>query len=145
VLGGWFGSWACFGLLIAPTAFRVLPSIELAGKLVGPVLGALHWYGTGAGLVLGLLAWALGRGRALVLAPLVLACVTGYSQLAITPEIEALRPLAFGPGGSAEFAARFQHLHRLSVVIFVSVGFATLLLAAAHARADSAGGGGDQP
>ena len=26
VLGGWVGSWACFGLVVAPNAFRVLPS-----------------------------------------------------------------------------------------------------------------------
>ncbi len=42
LLGGWVGSWACFGLVVVPAAFQVLPSTELAGKLVGPVLGTLR-------------------------------------------------------------------------------------------------------
>ena len=45
LLGGWFGSWALFALVIAPTAFRELPSGEIAGQLVGPVLRVLHYYG----------------------------------------------------------------------------------------------------
>ena len=35
-LGGWVGSWALFALVIARLAFRVLPSPEIAGQLVGP-------------------------------------------------------------------------------------------------------------
>jgi hypothetical protein len=37
-LGGWVGSWALFALVIARLAFRVLPSPEVAGHLVAPVL-----------------------------------------------------------------------------------------------------------
>jgi hypothetical protein len=147
LLGGWFGSWACFGLVVAPAAFRVLPSTELAGRLVGPVLAVLHGYGVVAGLLLALVAWGLGRGRWLALLPVAAAAVTAWSELVITPEIAAVRPLVFGPEGSPELAARFQHLHRISVLIFVCVGFTTLWLAAAHARADAreAGSGGDRP
>ena len=54
LLGGWFGSWFSFGVLVAPLAFRLLPTTEIAGKLIGPVLTALHLYGAAAGLGLAL-------------------------------------------------------------------------------------------
>ncbi len=145
LLGTWIGGWLCFGLVIAPTAFRVLPSIAVAGQLIGPVLDALHVYGAVAGLVLALLAWQLGRGPRLVLLSLAAAALCAYSQLVVTPEIEAIRPLAFGPQGSPEIAARFQHLHKLSVVIFCVVGGMTLILLAGHVRADLPTGEGEPP
>jgi hypothetical protein len=145
LLGGWFGSWACFGLVVAPTAFRVLPSTAVAGQLVGPVISALHVYGIAAGLLLALLARSLGRRPWLVLLPVVAAALTAWSELVVTPEIAALRSLAFGPEGNPESAGRFQHLHQLSMLIFVGVGFVTLLLAAGHVAADTPRSGGDQP
>ena len=145
LLGGWIGAWLCFGLVVAPSAFRVLPSIDLAGQLIGPVLDALHWYGAVAGTLLALLGWALGRGRALVLLSLVAAAMCAFSQLGITPRIAVLRPLAFGPQGSPEFAARFHQLHQISVMLFVAVGLSTLILLVGHVRADLRLGGGDPP
>ena len=139
LLGGWIGSWAGFALLVAPTAFRVLPSTELAGRLVTPLVSALHGYGAVAGLLLALLAWSLGRRPLLIVLPLAAAALCAYSELAITSQITAIRPLAFGPEGSPELAARFQHLHRISVMIFMSVGISTLLLLVAHVRADVSG------
>jgi hypothetical protein len=136
LLSGWIGSWAGFALLTAPTAFRVLPSMELAGRLVGPVVSALHVYGIAAGVLLALLTWSLGRGRALVALSLAAAALCAYSELRITPQIAAIRPLVFGPEGSPELAARFQLLHRISVTVFFSVGLSTLVLLAAHVRAD---------
>jgi len=145
LLGGWIGAWLCFGLVVAPTAFRVLPSMDLAGQLIGPVLDTLHWYGAVAGTLLALLGWTLGRSRSLVLLSLVAAALCAFSQLGITPRIAMLRPLAFGPQGSPEIAARFHQLHQLSVMIFVGVGLSTLILLAGHVRADLRLGGGDQP
>jgi hypothetical protein len=138
LLGGWVGAWVTFGALVAPTAFRVLPSHELAGQVVGPVISALHGYGAAAGLMLALLAWILGRRWLLVAIPLVAAAACAYSELAITPQIAAIRPLVFGPEGTPELAARFGHLHRVSVLIFISVGVTTLVLLAAHVLADAA-------
>jgi len=143
LLGGWIGSWAGFALLVAPTAFRVLPSTELAGRFVGPVVSALHGYGVVAGVLLALLAWSLGRGALLVVLPLAGAAACAYSELAITPQIAAIRPLVFGPAGSPELAARFGHLHQISVGIFLSVGLSTLWLLAAHVRADVSRNQGD--
>ena len=81
-----------------------------------------------------------------MLLPLVAAAaLCAYSELAITPQIDAIRPLVFGPQGTPELAARFQQLHRVSVVIFVSVGVSTLVLLAAHVRADCASTRGIRP
>ncbi|HEY8157041.1 MAG TPA: DUF4149 domain-containing protein [Myxococcota bacterium] len=140
LLAGWIGSWAGFGLLVAPTAFRVLPSTQVAGQLVGPIVSALHWYGVAAGVLLALLARRRGGGALLFVLPLVAAALCAYSELGITPQIAAIRPLVFGPEGSPELAARFQVLHRASVAIFLTVGLSTLALLAAQVRADAARG-----
>ena len=145
LLGSWIGAWLCFGLVVAPTAFRVLPSLEIAGRLIGPVLDALHWYGALAGVLLALLALGLGRSRGLALLSLAAAALCAVSQLAITPQIEAIRPLLHGPQGSPELAARFNQLHQLSVAIFCAVGVATLALLAGHVRADLPAVAGDPP
>jgi hypothetical protein len=136
LLGTWIGAWLCFGLVVAPNAFRRLPSIEIAGQLIGPVLDTLHGYGAAAGALLALLAWRLGRGRTLVLLALAAGAACAFSQLVVTPAIDGIRELAFGPQGSPEMAARFQQLHRVSVAIYVAVGFTTLILLAGHVRAD---------
>ncbi|MGI9591527.1 MAG: DUF4149 domain-containing protein [Myxococcota bacterium] len=136
VLGGWVGSWACFGLVVAPNAFRLLPS-EVAGQLVGPVLGTLHVYGLVAGVLLAPLALALGRGRLLAIAPLGMAAVCAFSHFWVTPEIATVRPFAFGPEGSVEMVTRFGELHRISLGLFMLVSAATLVLVLLHARADA--------
>lgn len=136
-LGGWVGSWACFGLVVAPAAFSVLPTTELAGQLVGPVLGTLHLYGLVAGVALAALARAMGRGRVLVIAPLLLAALCAFSHFWVSAELAEIRPLAFGPEGSVEIATRFGALHRLSMGIYLVVSAATLALVFLHARADA--------
>ena len=47
-LGGWIGAWIFFSLGVSVVAFRALPSAELAGQVVGPLLGFLHLYGAAA-------------------------------------------------------------------------------------------------
>ena len=135
-LGGWIGSWAFFALVIARLAFRVLPSPEVAGHLVRPVLDVLHWYGVGAGLALAALAAVLGRGRLLVGLPLFLAVASLATQLGVTPRLEAIRNLAFGPGGNPEAAAEYGRLHGISMAIFTSVLLGAIALVPLHARRD---------
>lgn len=137
LLGGWLGSWALFGLVVAPTAFRVLPSSEVAGLLVGPVLTALHLYGGAAGVALAGLSWALGRPAWLSGLPLGLAALCLYSHFGISAELASLRPLAFGEQGSITVAARFAQLHRASVGIFVAIGVALVTLVVLQAHSDS--------
>lgn len=137
LLGGWVGSWACFGIVVAPVAFRVLPTTEVAGQLVGPVLTQLHLYGAVAGVAISGLGWLLRRGRLAVILPLLMAAACLYSQFGVSAEIAEIRDRAFGPSGSEALAARFTHLHRVSIGIYLAVSAASLLLVGLHAHADT--------
>lgn len=137
LLGGWLGSWGLFGLVIARTAFEVLPSTELAGKVVAPVLTAIHLYGAVAGVLLAALAQLLGRGRLRIALPLLMAAACLYSQFGVSAEISEIRDLAFGPEGSEAIAARWTELHRVSMGIFVVVSACIVGLVALHARSDT--------
>jgi hypothetical protein len=137
LLGGWVGAWIFFGVVVSRVAFSVLPSTEMAGSLIGPVLGSLQWYGAGAGVVLMLLTLAMGRGIGLALVPLAMGMACLFSHIVVTAEIAELRDLAFGPEGNTEAAARFNLLHRVSMGVFIAVGAVSLVLLWLHARADS--------
>ena len=91
LLGGWVGSWALFGLVVAPTAFRILPSTQIAGQLVGPVLTALHLYGGLAGVALALLARGLGRRPLLVALPLLMGAICLASHFGISLPLDEIR------------------------------------------------------
>ena len=136
-LGGWVGSWACFGLLVAPMAFQLLPSTRMAGTLVGPILTALHLYGVVAGGILALVAWLLGRGRLRIGLPLAMAIACLYSHFGLSAEIAELSGRAFGPDGSEALAARFNTLHQLSLGIYGVVSAASLTLVVLHAGSDT--------
>ena len=135
-LGAWIGAWLLFGGVVAPTAFRVLPSTEAAGSLVGPVLAALHLYAAAAGALLALLAIALGRGPLLIGLPLLMSAACLYSHFGVSAELSEIRDLAFGPGGAPEFASRFTRLHRVSLGLFMGLGVAAVALLVLHSRAD---------
>jgi hypothetical protein len=133
-LGGWVGSWTLFALVVARLAFRVLPSPEVAGLLIGPTLDVLHWYGAAAGAALAALALVLRRGHVLVALPLALAAACLVSQLGVTPQMQALHDLAFGPAGNVEAAARYRHLHGISMAIFSAVLMGAISLVVLHVR-----------
>lgn len=137
LVGGWVGSWGLFGLVIAPTAFRVLPSAEIAGTLIGPVLTALHLYGAVAGVLVAVLAAALGRGRLRVVLPLLMATACLYSQFGVSGEIAEIRDQAFGPEGSELVAARWNRLHQLSMGIYLVVSAASIWLLVLFAASDA--------
>jgi hypothetical protein len=136
-LGGWFGSWALFGLVVAPFAFTLLPSTEIAGTLIGPLLTVLHLYGAVAGLVLAWLAYALRRGRLLVALPLLLSAVCLASHFGVSLRMDEIRDLAFGPDGDLEVAALWNRLHRISVRIFLVASAAVVALLILHVRAET--------
>jgi hypothetical protein len=137
LLGGWFGGYFLFGAVIAPTAFSVLPTTQVAGTLVGPVLTKLHLFGAAAGIPLAVLSHLLRRHRGLVLLPLLLSVVCCYSHFGVSAELAEIRLVVFGPGGSAEIASRFGFLHKVSVGIFIGVGISLTGLIGFHARADA--------
>ncbi len=135
LLGGWLGSWGAFAMLVAPAAFRVLPT-GLAGDLISPLLGALHLAGAAAGLALALLARVLARGRLAIALPLALSALCLISHFGVTPQLAELRAATFGGSGSEALAARFQRLHGLSMLLFSAVTLGALVLVGVHARAD---------
>ncbi len=137
LLGGWVGSWALFGLVIAPTAFRVLPSTEIAGTVIGPVLTTLHLFGAAAGFGVSAIAAVFRRGRLRVALPLLLAVACLYSQFGVSAEISEIRDQVFGPEGNEALAARWGSLHRLSLGIYLTVSGAILWLLVLHAASDS--------
>jgi len=136
LLGGWIGALVLFSVVVAPVAFQVLPSSEVAGKLVGPVLRSLNLYGAATGVALAAIAWHFRRGWLAVVLPLVLTLLALISQLGITAAIERVRPLAFGPTPDPAALAEFGRLHALSVALFGVTGVTALVLAWLHARAD---------
>jgi hypothetical protein len=137
LLGGWIGSWLLFALVVAPTAFRVLPSSAAAGAFVAPVLDALHLYGAAAGLALAALALALRRGTLRVVLPLAMAAACLFSQFGVSAELAEIRDRTFSPQGSELLAARFAHLHRVSMGIYTGVLLAALVLLGLHAADDT--------
>ncbi len=135
LLGGWVGSWAAFGLVVAPTVFREIP--DVAGRLIGPVLGALHLYGGAAGLLLALVGMGLSRSRLLVGLPLVMGLVCLISHFGVSGAIAEARDGAFGPAGTEAAASRFRQLHQISMGLYLAVSAAAVLLVGLHARADA--------
>lgn len=133
LLGGWFGSWALFAWVIAPTAFQVLPSQELAGKVVAPILETLHQYGIGAGLALAGLAALRGGGPVGIVGPLLLAGLCTYSQYGVTPAIDEVSARSFGATQDSDAAARFSQLHELSRTLFAIVELGVVGLMAREA------------
>ncbi|MBW2359542.1 MAG: DUF4149 domain-containing protein [Deltaproteobacteria bacterium] len=137
VLGGWVGAWVFFAFGVSTTAFRVLPSTELAGLVVGPLLAGLHVYGAAAGIVLAAVTLGLGRGPLLAAVPVLLAALCSYSELGVTGEIDSIREQVSGPAATFEATQRFGVLHRRSLALFGAVGIGAFGLLVAHARYDS--------
>ena len=136
-LGGWIGALALFNFGVAPLAFTSLPTTELAGKVVGPLLLGLNLYGVAAGIGLAAVAAVTGRGAILIGLPLVLALLCGGSELWVTAGISEVRPQAFGAGSTSEAASRFAGLHRISRGIYGLVALGAVVCALLHARADA--------
>ncbi len=130
LLGGWLGSWALFALVIAPTAFRVLPSGEAAGALVGPILRTLHLYGLVAGLTLFAIAFSFRERHLLKFLPAALALLCATTEFGVTAGITDIRPSLFGTETPHGAASRFSQLHLISRVLFGTVlaGVAALMV-----------------
>lgn len=135
-LGAWVGSWGFFAFVVSRVVFRVLPG-NVAGDLASTLLTDLHLGGAAAALVAAGSAAALGRRGVFVALPVGLALISMMSEIWLSPEIAAVRPSAIGAAGTALTAARFSHLHRLSLGLFLGVHLASIVLIALHARLDA--------
>jgi len=98
-LVAWVGGIIFFAFVLAPAAFTVLPSVEMAGNLVSRCLTALHWAGMISGAVFlacSLLHNRLKQARAKVFSPVhgllpAMIVITMISQFGITPRMRSLR------------------------------------------------------
>ena len=95
----WLGGLIFLSVVVAPTAFAVLPTRHMAGSVVSRSLTTLHWMGLVSGLVFLVVSVLYSRvttgsahlwaGRhLLVVIMLVLTCV---SQFGISPRMARLR------------------------------------------------------
>ena len=121
LLVAFLGALALFATTVTPALFATLPPGS-AARVVGRVLPVLDL----AGLLLGLLAVALGAtgrsGRAAVVLGAVLAALAAASLFVLTPEIARIReatgePLSHLPPTDPT-RRRFGMLHALSTVLF---------------------------
>lgn len=148
ILSLWFGGLAVFGFIVAPAAFRTLPTAQLAGDLVGAVLTKLYIIGTISGLVLLLTAhWLrsrgllnLWRGIFLLLALVVAFASNVYAQWGVAPRVGELRRALASPEPSQAVQdsrkAEFDRLHHRSVQL-MTVNLIALLAAIALSRRTS--------
>ena len=141
----WVGGLIFFAFVLAPTAFRVLPSTHLAGSVVGATLNILHPMGEFcaafflAGTIV-LLRSASLRTRRLLgtegVLVILMAAATFYVQTRIVPAMERDRIAAGGDVDAAPHnnPARldFERLHPISekvegAALFLGLGVVVLM------------------
>jgi hypothetical protein len=125
-LGTWLGSIFYFSAAVAPGAFRVLPSQDLAGLLVEFTLRRLHTVGVIAGLLFLIASAAMalssmGAGKRLILpvvGVVIMVILTIVSQQIVIRRMNVLR----GQMGSVietpkdnPLRVEFDRLHGVSV------------------------------
>jgi uncharacterized membrane protein len=93
----WVGGIIFFAFVMAPAAFAVLPSHQLAGNVVNRVLPTLHWMGVVSGvvfLVAGMVASRSGSGGghpARYLLVVLMIVLTLTSQVGVMHRMDRLR------------------------------------------------------
>lgn len=120
----WIGGIIFFAFVVAPSLFAVLPTPELAGRVVSRDLSVVHWMGLISGAVFLLCSIAYNQikhanarlfssAHWLIISMLVL---TAISQFGIIPRMHGIRAARTnGQNDSAQ--VEFQTLHRISVWI----------------------------
>lgn len=130
LIGLWLGAAVFFSLAVAPTAFIVLPTGELAGFLVNRTLTIVNFSGLGIGVVLLFLTFVpRGEARAvwawiqrLLLFAFILACGAGQAIIGIY--LEQIRKMSDTP--ISELAAdnalkiQFNTWHQYSVWVLIA-------------------------
>jgi len=135
----WLGSDVFLSFVVAPGAFRILPSRDSAGTIVGFGLGRMHLIGVVCGIAILLARLVRTRAFASLAAPAALCLalmilLTVVSQQAVSPKMAALRVQMGSIQATAEdspLLAEFGRLHRVSASLEGAVllaGFAALYL-----------------
>jgi hypothetical protein len=125
IVAAWLGATIFFSFVVAPSAFAVLPTRELAGTVVARILTAVNT----SGFLIALLALVtlplVWRRASLIariveaLALIVVAGATGIGQFVIATRLHALRAQLSGPveslGQTDPVRMAFNDLHGYSV------------------------------
>ena len=127
----WIGGIIFFAFVVAPAAFGVLPTPDLAGRVVSRSLTALHWMGLISGLVFLLCSFSynqIKQANLRLFSPahwliVVMLALTAISQFGITPAIRRSRAVLNLRGTSPadlegrlnDARMRFDRLHAWSV------------------------------
>jgi hypothetical protein len=120
-LAAWLGAAGLFAAVVAPAAFRVLPSRALAGALAGSILPVLFWSGAAVGAWAFLSLWRRPVRRWALILAVALAGASLGSELVVGRAITRLRA-SVGPDLDAVPATdarriAFGRLHGLSVLL----------------------------
>jgi hypothetical protein len=139
LLSVWLGSMIFFSFAVAPSAFAVLDSNELAGRVVTRLIIILEVMGVVLGpflIATGALAWRATRGgrtaKAIRLTLLaIMTAAAAVSLFEITPSMAALRE-SFGAPIEAIAAddplrVHFNELHKYSVALMSTAIFAGIV------------------
>lgn len=138
-LGVWVGAAFFVGVLLAPGAFALLPTRELAGNVVGMALTRLHFLAYACSAIFYASTFALSGERtpqriALTLVAIALL-LTIVSQHVLTPKLADLRAQMYAQNGSIDATPKesplrqqFGQLHGVSSALELLV---LLLVAAA--------------
>lgn len=123
----WVGGIIFFAFILAPTAFKVLPTTREAGLIVGASLKAFDIAALACGVsFLAASAWikvgsptkTIGSPPAQVVLVASMLAATAYLHWGLLPRMEAVRVAAAGDLSSLSVASPirrdFDHLHRTS-------------------------------
>jgi len=121
LLAAWLGAAILVAAVVAPAAFRVLPTRTLAGAVVGEVLPVIFVSGIVVAAISALVEPRNGARAVVRFAPLVVvvvACIV--AQFVIGPRIEAVRASIAGAVDALDATdprrVQFGKLHAFSVL-----------------------------
>jgi Domain of unknown function (DUF4149) len=135
----WLGSDVFLSFVVAPGAFRILPSRDQAGAMVGFGLWWMHGIGVACGIAILLARLVRTRAVSNLVAPaalcvLLMILLTVVSQHAVSPRMALLR-VEMGSiqatGADHPLLREFKRWHRISVSLESGVllaGFAAMYL-----------------
>jgi len=137
LLGLWLGAACFFSFAVAPSAFSILPSRELAGSLVNKTLAIVNYGGVVIGLIL--LAGSyisrenLSRVRLWIEqgALLLIAGACAFGQFIIAPRLSGLRGQIGRPIDEVALddplRVAFNNLHGYSVTVLIAAMIAAII------------------
>jgi hypothetical protein len=140
LLSLWLGSMIFFSFAVAPSAFAVLPSRELAGRIVTSTIGKVEMIGLVIGPLLILIQAAMWRGSdsrknikiVKTLLVIVMIAAAALSRFWISPQMVSLRASMGVPIDEVALndpvRNSFNNLHQYSVALMSTAMLAGLVV-----------------